>query len=55
MTEIKAKTYVTYTLPSKDLLLAGEKFNHTMVIKIKLPSGKKTKSSYLNKFKMVCF
>jgi hypothetical protein len=55
VTVIKAKTYVTYKLPSKDLLLAGEKFNRTMVMEIKLPSGKKIKSSYLNKLKIVVF
>jgi hypothetical protein len=43
MTEIKAKTYVTYTLPSNDRLLASENFNRTIVMVIKLPAGKKIK------------
>ena len=55
ITEIKAKTCVTYTPTSKDLLLASENFNRTMVVEIKLPSGLKTKPPYLNKFKMVYF
>jgi hypothetical protein len=32
---------MTYTPTPKDLLLAGENFNRTMIMEIKLPSGKK--------------
>jgi hypothetical protein len=41
MTEIKAKTCMTYTPLPTDLLLAGENFDRTIVMEIRLPSGKK--------------
>jgi hypothetical protein len=39
LSEIKAKTCMTYTPTPKDRQLAKENFNRTMVMEIKLPSG----------------
>jgi hypothetical protein len=41
ISEIKAKTCVTYTPTPKDQSLAKENFNRTIVVEVELPSGKK--------------
>jgi hypothetical protein len=39
ISEIKAKTCMTYTPTTKDRLLAKENFNRTMIVEVELPSG----------------